>query len=206
MYVARILYPVKTLGPGSRIGLWVSGCGRGCPGCSNPELWVRREDQRIAPEQLSLLLHRVARQHPVDGLTVTGGEPFEQCEELSALLEAVADITGDVLLYSGYTLEELEERGSPAVASILRRAAVLIDSPYVQAQNTGLPLRGSANQRIHYLRPDMEERYAAWLNGPCRGVQNFTLGSSVVSVGIHRPGYSEELPGRTSKKGLMTSD
>ena len=202
MYVARILYPVRTLGPGCRIGLWMSGCHRGCPGCSNPELWEQREDQRIDVQQLSMLLHRIARQHPVDGLTVTGGEPFEQCEELSVLLHAVADITEDILIYSGCTLAELKARHSAAVDAILGSAAVLIDSPYVQALNTGLPLRGSANQQIHVLRGTMQDRYAAYLREPCHGVQNFMLGGSIVSVGIHRPGYTEELPMRTSKKGL----
>lgn len=39
MYIARILYPVKVLGPGERIGIWMDGCEHGCIGCSNPELW-----------------------------------------------------------------------------------------------------------------------------------------------------------------------
>ena len=43
MYVARILYPVKVLGPGNRIGIWVSGCNHRCKGCSNPELWKQEE-------------------------------------------------------------------------------------------------------------------------------------------------------------------
>ena len=39
MYIARILYPVKVLGPGNRIGIWFAGCHHRCKGCSNPELW-----------------------------------------------------------------------------------------------------------------------------------------------------------------------
>ena len=84
MYVARILYPVEVLGPGKRIGLWLSGCSRKCAGCSNPELWEQKKEQLISVERLSSLLHRIALNRPVDGMTITGGEPMDQAAELSA--------------------------------------------------------------------------------------------------------------------------
>ena len=47
MNVARILYPVKVLGPGKRIGIWLCGCDRECFGCSNPELWEPKPEYEL---------------------------------------------------------------------------------------------------------------------------------------------------------------
>lgn len=204
MYAARILYPVRVLGPGERIGVWLSGCHRACPGCSNPELWEQREEQRISVEQLSELLHRLARERQVDGVTITGGEPFAQCGELALLLKKIADITDDVLIFTGYLREELDLL--PEAEAVLERTAVLIDGPYVQALNDGLPLRGSRNQRIHYLKAGVQSRYEAFLTSGGPAIQNFTLGSSVVSVGIHRADYASELDTHTIQKGLVTDE
>lgn len=206
MYVARILYPVKVLGPGNRIGLWLSGCHRGCPGCSNPELWEQREEQRISVQRLSEILHRLAEEHTVDGITITGGEPFEQTGEMHGLLTLIGDITADVLIYTGFALEELEARGDPETAAALGWTAVLIDGAYRQELNGALPLRGSQNQRIHCFRPELWQAYAECLGGSGQAIQNFTIGSSVVSVGIHRAGFAAELPEFTAQKGLTTDE
>ena len=50
MYIARILYPVKVLGPGNRIGIWFNGCIHHCKGCSNPELWKTQERYKVSKE------------------------------------------------------------------------------------------------------------------------------------------------------------
>lgn len=206
IWAARLLYPVRVLGPGERIGLWLSGCHRACPGCSNPELWERRREQHMPVQRLADIIRRLAREHPVDGLTITGGEPFEQPEALRALLDMLADVTDDVLIYTGFTLEELRARADGATDGVLARTAVLIDGPYRQELNAGQPLRGSGNQRIHCFRPDLWPAYEALLQQERSGIQNFTLGSSVVSVGIHLAQYADELPARTIEKGLVTDD
>ena len=86
MYVARILYPVRVLGPGERIGIWFEGCCHHCEGCSNPELWQQRPEHRVEPGVLEHMLRKIAAEHPVDGFTLTGGDPFYQPEALEALL------------------------------------------------------------------------------------------------------------------------
>lgn len=205
MFVARILYPVEVLGPGKRIGLWLSGCSKKCKGCSNPELWEQKKEQEITSERLNTILHRLALDHPIDGITITGGEPMDQSEELSQLLPLLHDLTDDILLYTGYTLEELHKRKEPHTETVLCNISVLIDGDYQEELNHGAPLRGSSNQRIHILKEKVLSIYSQYLkNG--NQIQNFFMGDSIISAGIHRPDYQKSLETAAKKKGLIESD
>ena len=188
MYLARILYPVEVLGPGKRIGLWFAGCPHHCPECSNPELWAQPKRYSVAAERIMEMICGIAAEHPVDGFTLTGGDPFYQPEALCALTEQLCGISRDILIYTGYTLEELHAMHSEAVEKTLSAAAVLIDGRYIAARNTGCALRGSDNQIIHILNSEFQAAYDAYLQQENR-IQNFMIGTQVVSVGIHRPGF-----------------
>ncbi len=205
MYAARILYPVKTLGPGDRVGIWLCGCSHGCPGCSNPELWSCGEQFRITRKRLLQLVGSIAQGAEVNGFTITGGDPLEQSEELALLLPELRIISGDILVYTGYTLEQLRAMDSPAVESVLRNTSVLIDGEYIQRRNTGLPLRGSDNQRIIYLDESLRARYEEYISGGS-GIQDFPAADGMVSVGIHRPDYPQELERRLAEKSIIKCD
>ncbi|MFR0870581.1 MAG: 4Fe-4S cluster-binding domain-containing protein [Oscillospiraceae bacterium] len=198
-------YPVKTLGPGDRVGIWLCGCSHGCPGCSNPELWSCGEQFRITRERLLQLVGSIAQGAEVDGFTITGGDPLEQSEELALLLPELRKISGDILVYTGYTLEQLRAMDSPAVESVLRNTSVLIDGEYIQRRNTGLPLRGSDNQRIIYLDDSLRARYEEYISGGS-GIQDFPAADGVVSVGIHRPDYPQEFERRLAEKSIIKCD
>lgn len=203
MNAARILYPVRTLGPGERVGLWLAGCKRACPDCINPDLWAQRKEYEYTPEELARIILEVARKHPVDGFTISGGEPMDQAEELALLLDALAPVSTDVLIYTGYTLEELRASGQAGHTAVLDRAAVVIDGPYVAARNTGCLLRGSDNQRIHLLSETHRPRYETYLATAANQVQNFACRDGVVSVGIHRPGYHSDMNTALGKEGIL---
>lgn len=205
MFVARILYPVEVLGPGKRIGLWLSGCSRKCAGCSNPELWKQNKEQYISVEHLSTLIHRLAQDHPVHGITITGGEPMDQAKEVSLLMPLLHDVTEDVLMYSGYTLEELQKRKDPCTETVLRLLAVLIDGDYQEKLNDGSSLRGSSNQQIHIFRETVQDIYTDYLRSSNQ-IQNFSMGQSIVSAGIHHPDYQVALKNAVKQKGLIEND
>ncbi|MCR5662854.1 MAG: radical SAM protein [bacterium] len=197
MFAARIVYPLKVLGPGNRIGLWLAGCQRACPGCANPELWSFRESTRISVEKLWSLLEKAC---PVpDGYTITGGEPFLQAEELLQLVELMRSKTEDIIIYSGFTKEELIASENCRV--ILDKIAVLIDGPYIKARPRAF-LRGSDNQRIHILDESIKDKYEEYIKTGVNQVQNFTIGQSVISAGIHEPNFREDLQARLAGKGL----
>lgn len=197
MYVDRILYPVTALGPGERIAIWTAGCGRRCAGCANPELWERHPEQYLTPEALAGYVNRLA-DRKIDGITVTGGEPFGQAEELVRFLDGLS-FRAEVLIFTGYMREELEREAS--FSELLGRTDVLIDGPYVKEANDGkAALRGSLNQRIHYLNPGAEAEYERYLSAG-RQIQNFVYDYRILSVGIHKQRDSAPETGHGSGQG-----
>ena len=144
---------VRVLGPGVRYVVWTQGCPRRCPGCVAPEAQPLDGGQLIPVETLA---RRVLRHPDIEGLTLSGGEPFLQCEALCALVDAVREkLDAGVIVYTGYTLEELQAMDRPEVRAFLSRIDLLIDGPYIEELNDGLSLRGSSNQRVLCLT----ERY-----------------------------------------------
>lgn len=179
-----MLSPVRSLGPGERVCLWLQGCPRSCPDCISPELQPAAGPE--APvELLADILLRTACRGSCGGLTVSGGEPFLQAPQLLRLLALVRGGFRDILVYTGYTLEELREGACGAAGrDCLAYIDVLIDGPYLRDLNRpDCVLRGSENQVIHYLNPDLAGEYGEYL---ARGriIQSFSHGGGVVLTGI----------------------
>lgn len=185
MWIDRLLYPVITLGPGERVAVWTSGCSKRCLGCANPELWDVDASKGIASDKVAAMLLALSKQHGAHRLTLTGGDPLEQVEELVATLEAVRASYDDILLYTGYTLDEARTLLGDTMSRIECLVDVIIDGRYVRELNDGrVPLRGSTNQVVHYLTPALREEYEAYM-ALGRSVQNFFFDGKAISVGIH---------------------
>lgn len=111
------------------------------------DTWAEGRGRTTVDQVVGALLPWLAQ---ADGITVSGGEPFDQPAALDALLEAIPlSPTQDVLVYSGYALEELPE--VPALRQ--GRVDALMTDPFVANATQTLPLRGSDNQRLHLLTP-----------------------------------------------------
>lgn len=198
MYVARVLFPVKVLGPGNRIAIWLSGCEHRCNGCSNPELWTQKNEQKITFDSLKKIIEPITENYSVDGITITGGDPFFQPEALREMLPYFHEINKDILVYTGYEYEKLTHQYN----DILKYVAVLIDGKYIEESNKGSVLRGSANQRIIFIDGSFEGLYMEYLKQAHSQIQNFTMRDGIVSVGIHLPEYESKLKSLIVKKGL----
>lgn len=146
-------FPTEGLGPGKRLILWVRGCPLACAGCMTPELWeaAPRATHRAVSEIVAALAPLLGG---LDGLSISGGEPTLQSAALTALIrglrarEELQDL--EVLSYSGFTLEELAQRG-PEVAAYLDELDILIDGRFEQSAANDLEWRGSDNQCVHLL-------------------------------------------------------
>lgn len=183
MYLDRILYPVTTLGPGKRIAIWTAGCNRRCEGCANPELWKTYPQQQIAPRKLAEYVEGLSKKG-ADGITITGGEPFDQAKELSIFLDSL-ESKMEVLIFTGYQWKELQENGEHQ--KLLQKMDVLIDGRYIEALNDGKSaLLGSINQKIYYLNKEVIKKYEDYRRAG-RKIQNFIYDYKTISVGIHNP-------------------
>lgn len=188
MMVERLIYPVVSLGPGERLAIWTRGCDKACPGCANPELWAPDPDRELTPGQLLGAVKAALGDKKPDGITITGGEPLWDPDALLCMLEALRTLSADILVYSGYTLKEIQARLGPERMGRLKSlAGVLIDGRYIAAENTpDCVLRGSKNQRLHYFNPAFKARYEEYLVKG-RTLQQVYSDDGFISVGIHNP-------------------
>lgn len=137
-------------GPGVRAVLWVQGCSLRCVGCFNLATHSRRGGVWV---QVDTLFRKIARvQNDIEGLTISGGEPLEQCRGLEALLRRVRQETQlSIILSTGYRWEEIAT--SPGRAALLPLLDVLIAGRYQDDRRIAHGLRGSSNKLVYFLTP-----------------------------------------------------
>ena len=135
-------------GPGVRSVIWFQGCSLRCRGCFNPETHAPNRGYRARVDDL--VGEIAARRDTISGLTVSGGEPFQQPASLHRLLHGIAAASDlSILVFSGYRLAEIERMAEGP--SILRRIDVLIAGRYLPSRHLATGMLGSNNQHIHLL-------------------------------------------------------
>lgn len=170
------------LGPGNRFVIWVQGCHRRCEGCISPELQSFDHGVQI---DISVLADEIAATPDIDGITISGGEPFAQAEELYELIKMVKAKKSplNVVVFTGNTLEEIE-KGSGFEKKLLGSIDVLIDGEYIKALDDNVANRGSANQRIIFLNPDLGEGFCNYYNNKIRRGAFVCIDNHLKLVGI----------------------
>lgn len=205
--VNKAHFPVTTLGPGRRIGIWFQGCTIGCPGCISLDTWAVNAGTAVSVAALLEWSEAVAP-GGFDGVTISGGEPFQQPEALAALLDGFSAMRAgrqsfDLLCYSGYPLKALERRFS----SLLCRLDAIVSGPYRADQAPGAYLRGSRNQQVVPLSALGRARYkdlgADQMCVP--GAPNIQVNvddRGIWYIGIPRPGDLERLEAAARLRGI----
>lgn len=141
-------------GPGIRMVLWTQGCPHHCPGCHNPQTWS--EDGGIL-EDVTSLIEQIKEAPLQTGLTLSGGEPFQQAECLLPIVKAAKERNLNVWAYSGYTFEQLS--ADPIKRALLVELDVLVDGVFLQDQKDyRLKFKGSKNQRIIDVQESLRQK------------------------------------------------
>lgn len=149
LQVAGFLPHSTVNGQGFRSVLFVSGCYHACPNCHNQAMQNFSYGKKVSTnEALNLILENKPL---IDGVTFSGGEPFEQCEALTELAKFLKKEKLTIWCYSGYTYEALQKDVSKHC--LLNMIDVLVDGPFIEAlKDTELLYRGSSNQHIYELK------------------------------------------------------
>jgi len=148
MKIAGIVHDSIVDGPGLRFVVFVQGCNIRCEGCHNKNTWDKKGGAEVSVEYI---INDMLSNQLTDGLTISGGEPFEQAADCISLA-AVARQNGlNVWVFSGKTFKELqnEPKEESKAGELLALTDFLVDGRYVASERTlALKWRGSKNQRI----------------------------------------------------------
>ena len=140
-------------GPGKRFTLWTQGCSKGCVNCFNPETWNNKTNIALSAIEIFELI----KDFELEGVTITGGDPFEQEEELLDLLILIngLDLPKGVIVFSGFTYDEIRE--NKIREKCCSYIDVLIDGRYEDKNRVVDSFKGSSNQNIIYFSSKIKE-------------------------------------------------
>ncbi len=146
----------------------------------------------------------VCSKNHVDGFTISGGEPMQQAAELSEFVFQLSQISKDILVFTGYTYDEITKDGT--MSEVLDHIAVLVDGPYLEERNEQLVLRGSSNQQILLFEPELEDLYVKYLDQAQSSIQNLHFSDETISIGIHERNFSEAIELKLREYGIRSVD
>lgn len=195
----KIQYPVYNLGEGKRIGIWVQGCNLGCKGCVNKTLWSSKKGKSVSVVDVFNWLASI--QNDFDGITISGGEPFQQYEQLISFLHLVktkTDLT--VHCFSGYYLNELNENFPDKL--FLKYIDTLVDGRYIEEQHEDTNIKGSSNQTVYSIidevavketKPSVSKKWSV----------NISKENRIYMTGIPKKNELEYLCAELSNNGII---
>lgn len=155
--IAGIINESIVDGPGIRLVVFAQGCKHKCLGCHNPHTHDFMGGKFVTIDSIIDLM----KDNPLlDGITLSGGEPFEQAEALGELAEKAKQLGYNVISYTGYTFEYLIQNkdNKKGYERLLKNIDILIDGRFeMERRNLMLKFRGSENQRIIDVKKSLNE-------------------------------------------------
>lgn len=141
-------------GPGIRMAIFFQGCLHKCEGCHNPGSWPMYGGEKVDTNDL---MKKMANDPLLDGITLSGGEPFLQPQPALALARFARQKGLSVWCYTGYTFEQINEWQDNR-KTLLQNIDVLVDGPFkLEEKSLDIPWRGSRNQRLIDVKKSLEK-------------------------------------------------
>ncbi|SDB12367.1 anaerobic ribonucleoside-triphosphate reductase activating protein [Eubacterium oxidoreducens] len=147
MHLAGIVAHSMVDGPGVRMSIFFQGCIHACDGCHNPDTWDVEGGEYVSVQSV---IDKMRKTRYLDGITLSGGDPFVQAQAALAIAQAAKEMGLSVWVYTGWTLEELlAGKAGDAAIEALNYVDVLVDGRFVLGlKSSECIYRGSTNQRL----------------------------------------------------------
>lgn len=128
-------------GTGIRKVIFAQGCKHNCPGCFNPHTHDMNGGELF---NINEIAKKCNDDYFIDGVTFSGGDPFEQPKEFAELAKLIKT---DIWCFTGYTFEQL--LSMPEKLCLLEQIDILVDGRFdLNKMDGDHKYRGSNNQRI----------------------------------------------------------
>ena len=191
-------FPVVTLGPGRRLGIWLQGCSVHCKGCIAPE--NQPFDEAFAVPLDAFIKEITPVLNEATGITISGGEPLDQA---NVLIDFLTEINqrgiDDILLYSGYTKDKILSE-YPQISGLI---AALIDGQFIEGAATEAVWKGSENQTLTIFNEKYRENYETWSKFTKRDFQLIKNETGYYILGIpnQNDNWKEKILNSIGQKG-----
>ena len=203
--IARLKRNSRVLGPGCRAIIWTHGCSKRCPHCIARDIHEAPPQATHTPATLYEWLKGI---DGIEGVTLSGGDPFEQnIEALETFLRLVKNDPRQlsVMCYTGKLMAELQN--DVRFANILKHIDILVDGPYVHELNDGHRWRGSSNQRIYSLNDKYTNIVHEAENCFDREIEiDLSADMRLQLTGIPHDGFMKDLARKLYERGYSLAD
>ncbi len=181
MRVYNYVSSTQALGPYNRFALWVAGCPFRCNHCMTPDAQPLDSGYEIDELELSRTINVT---QDIEGITISGGEPFLQPKAISKMLENITNDLG-VIVYTGFTMDKLLAKNCKDTTELLNKIDILIDGLYIDELNDGTQsLRGSSNQNIYQLTNRYDNVFDDYYHSNKRKIEIHLKKENIMVVGV----------------------
>jgi anaerobic ribonucleoside-triphosphate reductase activating protein len=121
----------------------------------------------------------------IEGITITGGEPFLQAKELLDMIKQIKEKKDlGIIIYTGFTFEQLKNKDDEYTNKLLSKTDILIDGLYDDSLNDGVSLRGSSNQNIYQLTSRYSNVFDKYYKNKTREIELHMTDENMMVAGI----------------------
>lgn len=166
----------EALGPFKRYALWVQGCNKRCKGCISPEAQPLDGGCIVGTDELAT---EILASSEIEGITISGGEPFLQQKALCELIDLIrAEKDLGVIVYTGMLYSEVK------TTPLTQRCDLIIDGEYIEELNDDMSLRGSSNQQVICVSDKYRDIVATYYGCSGRKVEFVQKAATFNMIGI----------------------
>lgn len=185
----------EALGPHKRFIVWVQGCNKRCKGCIAPDSWALDGGELM---DVKVLADQIIMQKDIEGITISGGEPFLQQQALCSLISAVREQKNiGVIIYTGMNYSAIKD------TDLAKMSDIIVDGEYREELNDDKSLRGSSNQNVVCITERYKDIIAKHYGIDGRKIELLFLSGKMQMIGIPNKEFGKMVGGQKHEVPCM---